>query len=106
MVDLHRESIWISYCPMALEGREPNRLGLFNSHHRLATPVSPWERLKIGGGTPPDPNPARLADHLPRCERNGGAEQRRTSAVLLGRGDGALEGASARDPLSFARSRC
>jgi predicted GH43/DUF377 family glycosyl hydrolase len=23
------------------------------SHHRLATPVSPWERLKIGGGTPP-----------------------------------------------------
>ena len=30
-----------------------NRLGLFNSHHRLATPVSPWERLKIGGGTPP-----------------------------------------------------
>ena len=30
-----------------------NHLGLFNSHHRLATPVSPWERLKIGGGTPP-----------------------------------------------------
>ena len=23
------------------------------SHRRLATPVSPWERLKIGGGTPP-----------------------------------------------------
>jgi predicted GH43/DUF377 family glycosyl hydrolase len=23
------------------------------SHHRLATPVSPWERLKIGCGTPP-----------------------------------------------------
>jgi predicted GH43/DUF377 family glycosyl hydrolase len=52
-VDLHRESIWISYCPMALEGRDPNPLGLFNSHHRLAAPVSPWERLKIGGGTPP-----------------------------------------------------
>jgi len=52
-VDLDRESIWISYCPMALEGREPNRLGQFTSHHRLATPVSPWERLKIGGGTPP-----------------------------------------------------
>ena len=30
-----------------------NRLGRFMSHHRLATPVSPWERLKIGGGTPP-----------------------------------------------------
>ena len=27
--------------------------GRFTSHHRLATPVSPWERLKIGGGTPP-----------------------------------------------------
>jgi predicted GH43/DUF377 family glycosyl hydrolase len=53
VVDLDHESIWISYCPMALEGLEPNHLGLFNSHHRLATPVSPWERLKIGGGTPP-----------------------------------------------------
>ena len=52
-VDLDRESIWISYCPMGLEGPEPNRLGQFSSHHRLATPVSPWERLKIGGGTPP-----------------------------------------------------
>ena len=52
-IDLDRESIWISYCPMALKGHESNRLGLFNSHHRLATPVSPWERLKIGGGTPP-----------------------------------------------------
>ena len=52
-VDLLRESIWISYCPMALKGREQDHLGLFNSHHRLAAPVSPWERLKIGGGTPP-----------------------------------------------------
>ncbi len=52
-VDLDHESIWISYCPMAIEGHEPKSLGLFNSHHRLATPVSPWERLKIGGGTPP-----------------------------------------------------
>ena len=52
-VDLDRESIWISYCLMALEGSEPNHLGRFACHHRLATPVSPWERLKIGGGTPP-----------------------------------------------------
>jgi predicted GH43/DUF377 family glycosyl hydrolase len=52
-VDVDRESIWISYCPMALKGSEPNHLGRFTSHHRLATPVSPWERLKIGGGTPP-----------------------------------------------------
>jgi beta-1,2-mannobiose phosphorylase / 1,2-beta-oligomannan phosphorylase len=52
-VDLDRESIWISYCPLSLEGPGPNRAGHFISHHRLATPVSPWERLKIGGGTPP-----------------------------------------------------
>jgi len=52
-VDLDRESIWISYCPMALDGPEPYRLGQFACHHRLAAPVSPWERLKIGGGTPP-----------------------------------------------------
>jgi predicted GH43/DUF377 family glycosyl hydrolase len=52
-VDLDRESIWISYCRMALEGRAPHHLGPFACHHRLASPVSPWERLKIGGGTPP-----------------------------------------------------
>ncbi len=52
-VDLDRESIWISYCPMVLEGTGPYRLGEFDCHHRLASPVSPWERLKIGGGTPP-----------------------------------------------------
>ena len=53
IIDLDHESIWISYCPISLEGFEPYLLGLFNSHHRLASPVSPWERLKIGGGTPP-----------------------------------------------------
>jgi predicted GH43/DUF377 family glycosyl hydrolase len=52
-VDLDHESIWISYCPMRWEGSEPRHLGLNNSHHRLASPVAPWERLKIGGGTPP-----------------------------------------------------
>ena len=51
--DLHRESIWISYCPMAIEGHEPDHFGHFASHHRLASPVSPWEQLKIGVGTPP-----------------------------------------------------
>jgi predicted GH43/DUF377 family glycosyl hydrolase len=53
IVDREHESIWISYCPMPPKGLAPHRPGLFNSHHRLATPVSPWERLKIGGGTPP-----------------------------------------------------
>jgi predicted GH43/DUF377 family glycosyl hydrolase len=52
-VDLDHESIWISYCRPALKSQEPDRLGRFTSHHRLATPVSPWERLKIGAGTSP-----------------------------------------------------
>ena len=53
LVDVDRESIWISYCPLPPEGVEPQHLGLFNSHRRIATPVSSWEALKIGAGTPP-----------------------------------------------------
>ncbi len=53
IVDIEHESIWISYSPMSLDNPKPDQIGLFNSHHRLATPVSDWERLKIGGGTPP-----------------------------------------------------
>ncbi len=53
LVDRDRESIWISYCPMPAANLEPHRPGLFNSHRRLASPVSAWEKLKIGGGTPP-----------------------------------------------------
>ena len=52
-VELASESIWISYCPMDGSDGERTRLGHFRSHHRLACPVAPWERLKIGGGTPP-----------------------------------------------------
>jgi predicted GH43/DUF377 family glycosyl hydrolase len=52
-LDIDRESIWISYCAKGSDGYEPDRLAEFSSHHRLATPVSKWERLKIGGGTPP-----------------------------------------------------
>jgi len=52
-VDLQRESIWISYCSKSMADSEPNDLCHFGSHHRLAAPVAPWERLKIGGGTPP-----------------------------------------------------
>jgi hypothetical protein len=40
-IDRVHESIWISYCPMPPKGMVPHRPGLFNSHHRLATPVSP-----------------------------------------------------------------
>jgi predicted GH43/DUF377 family glycosyl hydrolase len=53
IVDREHESIWISYCPMPSANLAPHRPGLLNSHHRLASPVSPWERLKIGGGAPP-----------------------------------------------------
>jgi predicted GH43/DUF377 family glycosyl hydrolase len=53
MTDVDRESIWISYCHKALESHEPHHIGQFTSHHRLASPVSSWERLKIGGGPPP-----------------------------------------------------
>lgn len=52
-VDPYHECIWISYCPMPFEIGETNLPGIFNSHHRLVAPVSPWEMLKIGGGTPP-----------------------------------------------------
>jgi beta-1,2-mannobiose phosphorylase / 1,2-beta-oligomannan phosphorylase len=52
-LDVDRESIWISYSPISLEASDPYRVGQFTSHHRLAAPVSPWELLKIGGGTPP-----------------------------------------------------
>ncbi|MBA3493322.1 MAG: glycosidase [Gammaproteobacteria bacterium] len=53
LVDLHLESIWISYCSTAMPDCEWCHLRHFGSHHRLAIPVAPWERLKIGGGTPP-----------------------------------------------------
>ena len=52
-IDLHRESIWISYSSMPVEGDDPSQLSNFTSHHRLAAPVSPWESLKIGSGAPP-----------------------------------------------------
>ncbi|MGZ3356684.1 MAG: glycoside hydrolase family 130 protein [Isosphaeraceae bacterium] len=52
-IDLNRESIWISYCERAPAGDPLSRFGRFASHHCLASPVAPWERLKIGGGAPP-----------------------------------------------------
>jgi predicted GH43/DUF377 family glycosyl hydrolase len=52
-VDPDRESMWISYCPVKPARPLDGELEAFASHHRLATPVEPWERLKIGGGTPP-----------------------------------------------------
>ncbi len=51
-IDIDRESIWISYCHLSTKG-ESDRLWEFIHHHRLASPIMEWERLKIGGGTPP-----------------------------------------------------
>jgi predicted GH43/DUF377 family glycosyl hydrolase len=53
VIDLHRESIWISYSSVPLAGEDSSQLSNFTSHHRLAAPVSAWEALKIGSGTPP-----------------------------------------------------
>ncbi len=50
--DLDLESIWISYCGMTAPGETPG-VHPFGAHHRLASPVAAWERLKIGGGAPP-----------------------------------------------------
>ena len=52
-VDIDHESIWISCCPMPTDSVEVQQMGLFNSHRRLAAPVAPWARLKVGAGTPP-----------------------------------------------------
>ncbi len=86
-VDLDRESIWISYCPLSLEGFGPNRTGHFISHHRLATPVSAWERLKIGGGTPPvlTPHGWLIVYHgVSEMEKSGtGGHQLRYSAGVM-----------------------
>jgi len=53
VMNLDKESIWISYCKGMVDAGNTARFARFTSHHRLATPVSPWERLKIGAGTPP-----------------------------------------------------
>lgn len=52
-LDLHRESIWISYSSMTLASLDAHQLTNFTTHHRLAAPQAPWEALKIGSGTPP-----------------------------------------------------
>jgi predicted GH43/DUF377 family glycosyl hydrolase len=54
VVDILRESIWISYHSLVNEVCDKHHhLCHFDSHRRLATPVASWEQLKIGGGSPP-----------------------------------------------------
>jgi len=56
-INSHKESIWISYHPVGTaHSKDPERdwkIGEFHSHHRLASPVSGWEQLKVGCGAPP-----------------------------------------------------
>lgn len=52
-VDIHCQSIWISYCPFDTDSHLPVKDANFTSHHRLAAPEADWEKLKIGCGTPP-----------------------------------------------------
>ena len=49
----HHECIWISYCHVDDKIKKPYHLPKFVSNQPLAVPVAPWEKLKIGAGTPP-----------------------------------------------------
>jgi predicted GH43/DUF377 family glycosyl hydrolase len=51
--DAHRESLWLSYVALARCQDDLRQLALLGQHHRLATPVEAWERVKLGGGAPP-----------------------------------------------------
>lgn len=51
--DVHRESIWISYCNLKQETNAAYDNAVYTSHNRLAVPVADWERIKIGSGAPP-----------------------------------------------------
>jgi predicted GH43/DUF377 family glycosyl hydrolase len=53
---LARPGMWLSYAP--LDEFAACRLVVFGQHHLLASPQRPWERLKVGAGTPP----VRLGD--------------------------------------------
>ncbi len=105
VVDLHRESIWISYCPLGDPGDQPYYLSHFTLHNRLASPVRPWEAAQDRRRHPSHPDQTWMADCLSRCPRTGGAEQCGPQAMLFRRGARSLPDASAGDPLSFAGAR-
>ena len=101
-VDRDRESIWISYCPIARKNSGLYHLCHFTSHHRLASPVASWERLKIGGGTPPVlTRHGWLVIYHGVCD-SATSSDRSAQVLLLRRGARPLPGASSGDPLSFA----
>jgi beta-1,2-mannobiose phosphorylase / 1,2-beta-oligomannan phosphorylase len=52
-VDDVRQSIWISYVPVAEAVADVRALALWRGHRFLAGPEAAFEELKIGGGPPP-----------------------------------------------------
>ncbi|WP_285135578.1 glycosidase [Microbacterium sp. lyk4-40-TSB-66] len=52
-VDDERQSIWISYIPLAAVRDDLSVLALWEQHRFVAGPQYPFEELKIGGGPPP-----------------------------------------------------
>lgn len=50
-IDIHKESIWISYYNLGQD--TTMQYAKFTSNHRLACPKEQWENLKIGAGAPP-----------------------------------------------------
>lgn len=48
-----RESIWISFVPVAEVERDLRALTVWRGHRFVAGPQLDWEALKIGGGPPP-----------------------------------------------------
>lgn len=52
-VDDERQSIWISYIPLAAVREDLSALTLWEQHRFVAGPEFPFEALKIGGGPPP-----------------------------------------------------
>ncbi|TDL45613.1 glycoside hydrolase family 130 protein [Microbacterium oleivorans] len=51
--DDERQSIWISYIPLAAVREDLSALTLWEQHRFVAGPEFPFEALKIGGGPPP-----------------------------------------------------
>ncbi|WP_150952596.1 glycosidase [Microbacterium testaceum] len=52
-VEDQRQSIWISYVPLAAVRDDLSTLALWEQHRFVAGPQYPFEEVKIGGGPPP-----------------------------------------------------
>ena len=48
-----RQSIWVSFAPVAAVRADLRALVRLGGHRQVAQPEHPWEATKIGGGTPP-----------------------------------------------------